>query len=150
VPPRNPLDRALPWHALSADAALDALATCADGLTRDEAAARLAASGPNRLRPPPARGPLLRLLAQFHNVLIYVLLGAGVVAAALQHWIDSAVIFGVVVINGLIGFVQEGKAERALDAIRDLLAPTATLVRDGRRVVLPADDIVPGDVVLLQ
>ena len=66
------------------------LATRAEGLTQDEAAGRLAACGPNRLPPPQTRGPLLRLLAQFHNVLIYVLLGAGVVTAALQHWIDAA------------------------------------------------------------
>jgi magnesium-transporting ATPase (P-type) len=141
---------AIPWHARPAETAIDALATRPDGLTREEATERLATHGPNRLPPPQGRGPLLRLLAQFHNVLIYVLLGAGVVTAALQHWIDAAVIFGVVVINALIGFVQEGKAERALDAIRDMLSPSATLMRDGRRVVLPAEEIVPGDGVLLQ
>ena len=148
--PRNETQSAIPWHARSADAAIEELATRPEGLRRDEVAQRLAACGPNRLRPPQARGPLLRLLAQFHNVLIYVLLGAGVITAALQHWIDAAVIFGVVVINAVVGFVQEGKAERALDAIRDMLSPSATLMRDGRRVTLPAEDIVPGDIVLLQ
>jgi magnesium-transporting ATPase (P-type) len=150
VSPRTESQSAIAWHARPADAAIDDLATRPEGLTQDEAARRRATSGPNRLQPPPARSPLLRLLAQFHNVLIYVLLGAGLVTAALQHWIDAAVIFGVVVINAVIGFVQEGKAERALDAIRDMLSPTATVMRDGRRVVLPAEDIVPGDVVLLQ
>jgi magnesium-transporting ATPase (P-type) len=150
VSPRAESQSEIAWHARPADAAIDDLATRPEGLTQDEAARRRATSGPNRLQPPPARSPLLRLLAQFHNVLIYVLLGAGLVTAALQHWIDAAVIFGVVFINAVIGFVQEGKAERALDAIRDMLSPNATLMRDGRRVVLPAEEIVPGDVVLLQ
>jgi magnesium-transporting ATPase (P-type) len=150
VSPRKEPDSAIPWHAIAADAAMDELEARPEGLTQDEAAQRLATFGANRLPPPQTRGPVLRLLAQFHDVLIYVLLGAGIVTAALQHWIDAAVIFGVVVINAVIGFVQEGKAEKALDAIRDMLSPTATVMRGGRRVTLPAEDIVPGDVVLLQ
>ena len=148
--PRTESDRAIPWHAIPADAALAELDARADGLSDDEAARRLAGWGPNRLPQPKTRGPLLRLLAQFHNVLIYVLLAAGVVTALLEHWIDASVIFGVVVINAVIGFLQEGKAESALDAIRDMLSPSATLMRAGRRVALQAEEIVPGDVVLLQ
>ena len=120
------------------------------GLTSDEARKRLAEHGANRLRPPKGRGAVLRFLAQFNNVLIYVLVIAGAITAGLQHWIDSGVIFGVVVVNAVIGFVQEGKAEQALEAIRSLLSQSAVVLRDGRRSVIPAADIVPGDLILLQ
>ena len=101
-----------PWHARAAAAALAEQGTTSAGLSAAEAAQRLASDGPNRLTPPQKRGPLLRFLLQFHNVLIYVLLGAAVVTAALGHLVDTGVILGVVVINALIGFIQEGKAEK--------------------------------------
>ena len=88
--------------------------------------------GPNRLPEARARGPLMRFLAQFHNVLIYVLLGAAVVTAGLQHWVDTGVILAVVLANAVIGFIQEGKAEAAMAAIRGMLAPRAAVLRDGR------------------
>ncbi|ENO86760.1 putative cation-transporting P-type ATPase [Thauera linaloolentis 47Lol = DSM 12138] len=105
--------------------------------------------GPNTLPEPPRNGPLKRFLLQFHNVLIYVLLAAGVVTLLLGHHVDSGVIFGVVLINALIGFLQEGKAERALDAIRDMLSPHAQVLRDGRRQEVDAGELVPGDIVFL-
>jgi magnesium-transporting ATPase (P-type) len=138
------------WHAMPAADVLDALQSHAHGLSGNEADSRLAIYGANRLRPPKRTGPLVRFLLQFHNVLIYVLLGSAAVTAAMQHWVDTAVILGVVVINALIGFVQEGRAERALDAIRDMLSPQASALRDGRRVVLPAERLVPGDIVFLE
>ncbi len=92
----------------------------------------------------------MRFLAQFHNLLIYVLIAAGIVTSLLNHWIDSGVIFGVVIINALIGFIQEGKAERALDAIRNMLSHKAMVKRDGRFISLLAEELVPGDIVLLQ
>ena len=91
----------------------------------------------------------MRFLLQFHNVLIYVLLAAGMVTVALGHAVDAGVIFGVVVINAAIGFIQEGKAERALDAIRDMLSLHAQVLRDGRRQEVMADTLVPGDIVFL-
>ncbi|MCP5374464.1 MAG: cation-transporting P-type ATPase [Hyphomicrobiales bacterium] len=138
------------WHALSAEAVLSECRASPDGLDGEEAARRLAAHGPNRLRPPKPRNPLLRFLVQFHNVLIYVLLAAGVVTTLLGHWVDAGVIFGVVVVNAIVGFIQEGKAEKALDAIRNMLSATATVVRDGQRIAIPATQVVPGDVVFLQ
>ncbi|HSR72173.1 MAG TPA: cation-transporting P-type ATPase [Kiloniellales bacterium] len=138
------------WHVRSGEAAVEELEAAFDGLSSEEAELRLAQYGPNRLPPPPRRGAWRRLLEQFNNVLIYVLVGAGCVTLLLQHWIDSAVIFGVVVINAIIGFLQEGKAERALEAIRGMMPPQANVLRDGRRVVVPAEELVPGDVVLLQ
>jgi magnesium-transporting ATPase (P-type) len=119
------------------------------GLSQAEAAARLARHGANRLPPPRRRGPLARFLLQFHNVLIHVLLAAGLVTAVLGHWVDSGVIFGVVVINAVIGFIQEGKAEAALEAIRKMLSPSAVALRDGARRSLPAEELVPGDIVFL-
>lgn len=138
------------WHQLQADEALAAQQTTVSGLNADEAARRLAEQGPNRLTPASRRGPLLRFLLQFHNVLIYVLLGAAFVTALLAHWVDTAVIVGVVVINAIIGFLQEGKAEQAMEAIRRMLSPEATVLRDAKRVVVAAETLVPGDIVLLQ
>ncbi|MDN3516326.1 cation-transporting P-type ATPase [Aquisalimonas lutea] len=139
-----------PWHAEEPEAVLAALASDADGLDDSDAGVRLQRYGPNRLPPPRRHGVVMRFLLQFHNVLIYVLLGAGLVTALLGHWVDTVVILGVVVINAVIGVVQEGKAERALDAIRDMLSPQATVVRGGRRRTIAAEALVPGDIVVLQ
>ncbi|MBI4194321.1 MAG: cation-transporting P-type ATPase [Betaproteobacteria bacterium] len=137
------------WHALPAEETLTAVGADLHGLSEAEARERLASYGPNRLPPPQRRGPLARFVLQFHNVLIYVLLAAAAVTAALGHWIDTGVIVAVVLINAVIGFVQEGKAERAIEAIRSMLSLHALVLRDGRRREIPADELVPGDVVLL-
>ncbi|MCW5828158.1 MAG: cation-transporting P-type ATPase [Deltaproteobacteria bacterium] len=138
------------WHTLSPADALARLKSRPEGLSSDEAARRLREHGPNHLPPPPRRSSWMRFLLQFHNVLIYVLLGAAVVTAFLGHAVDTLVIVGVVVINALIGFIQEGKAESALDAIRNLLSLHAVVLRDGHRQEIGAEDLVPGDVVFLQ
>ncbi|KAA0596265.1 magnesium-transporting ATPase (P-type) [Azospirillum lipoferum] len=138
-----------PWHALEAAAVAEQLGSPTDGLGSDEAAARLARFGPNRLTPPKRRPAWMRFLAQFHNLLIYVLLVSGVVALLLRHWTDAGVIFGVVLVNALIGYIQEDKAEQALEAIRNLLSPQAVVLRDGHAVTLAADELVPGDRVFL-
>ena len=137
-------------HALHIKDAFAAVDGRVEGLTGDEAARRLARYGPNRLRQPDRRGPATRFVLQFHNILIYVLLAAAVVTAFLGHWVDTGVILGVVVINAAIGFAQEGKAEKALAAIRSMLSLQATVLRDGHRTIVPAEEVVPGDVVLLQ
>ena len=139
-----------PWHAEPAEAVLAALDASPEGLTAAEARARLARFGPNRLEDRAQRSALARFAAQFHDVLIYVLLVAGVVTALLGHGVDSGVIFAVVVVNALIGFVQEGRAERALDAIRAMLSLRAVVVRAGETLEVPAETLVPGDVVLLR
>ena len=138
------------FHALDTEAALTALDAQAQGLSVEEAAARLERHGPNRLPEARRRGPLMRFLAQFHNVLIYVLLVAAVVTGLMGHWIDTGVIMAVVLINAVIGHVQEGRAEEAMAAIRGMLAPRAAVLRDGRRVTVDGADLVPGDVVLLE
>ena len=92
----------------------------------------------------------MRFFLQFHNVLIYVLIGAAVVTGVLQHWVDTGVILAVVLANAVIGFLQEGKAEAAMAAIRGMLAPKASVLRDGLRVSVDGADLVPGDIVLLE
>ncbi len=120
------------------------------GLSQQEAAARLERYGRNSLPPPKRRGPWLRFALQFHNPLIYVLLVAGIVAFALKDFIDAGVIAGVVLINAIIGFIQEGKAEKALEAVSAMLASRATVVREGERHEIDAALLVPGDLVLLE
>ncbi len=144
------LDLNRAWHALQAAECLTALQTRADGLDATEAARRLAIWGPNRLPRGPHRGALRRLAEQFHNLFIYVLMAAGVVAAALDHTVDALVIFAVVIANAVIGFIQEGRAEKALEAIRGLIDPRASVIRDGHRQTVPADQVVPGDMVMLE
>ncbi len=138
------------WHSEAGEAALERLETSADGLASDEAAKRLERDGPNRLAEPPRKSALKRFLRQFHNILIYVLLAAAFITAALGHLIDSGVILAVVFINAIIGFLQEGKAEKAMEAIRKMLAPHANVLRDGNRENVEGEVIVPGDIVLLE
>ena len=138
------------WYALPVAETLTALQTRSEGLTTEEATVRKARFGPNRLPSAPRPSLIARFLLQFHNLLIYVLLGAAVLAAAIGHTADAGVVLAVVLINAVIGFVQEGRAERALDAIRSMIDPHASVLRDGRRSVIGAEDIVPGDLVLLE
>ncbi|BCR03583.1 cation-transporting P-type ATPase [Desulfuromonas versatilis] len=138
------------WHEWATEKTFSHLESSPGGLTQAEAERRLARYGPNRLRPPKQRSAWVRFLVQFHNVLIYVLLFAALVTAALGHWVDSWVIFGVVLANALIGYIQEGKAERAMEAIRTMLSQQATVLRDGHRQQIQAENLVPGDVVFLQ
>ncbi|MGN9777748.1 HAD-IC family P-type ATPase [Micromonospora sp. H33] len=120
------------------------------GLTGDEAGARLTRFGPNLL-PTAARGGVVRrVLRQFQNPLVYVLIAAAVVTLLLAEYVDSVVIFGVVVINAVIGFLQESKAEAALDALRAMVRTEARVVRDGRHRRVPSDQVVPGDLVLVE
>ena len=140
-----------PWHAIPVDEVLRRLTTSAEnGLDAGEASARLQKYGPNRLPEGRKRGPFMRFIAQFNNILVYVLLGAGFTKMMLGLWIDAAIILGVVVINGLLGFIQEGRAEKALDSIRNMLSAEARTLRGGATRMLPAEELVPGDVVLLE
>ena len=150
APSGEPISTSESWHAVSAKTVFESLDTTPDGLSIEEVTHRLAKFGPNRLPEPKTRGPLIRFFYQFHNVLIYVLVAAGAVTAMLGHWVDASVIMGVVVLNALIGFVQEGKAENALRAIRQMLSPNAMVLRDGRQTTIRAEELVPGDIVLLQ
>ena len=149
--PADEPDAQTVWHTLSAAEALHAQSVDPRvGLSHEEAIHRLEKFGKNSLPESTRRGPWLRFLLQFHNPLIYVLLAAGLVTLALNDFIDAGVIGGVVLINAIIGFVQEGKAEKALDAVRAMLASRAIVLRDGERREIDATLLVPGDVVLLE
>ncbi|MCK9397874.1 MAG: HAD-IC family P-type ATPase [Methylobacter sp.] len=139
------------WHALSAEEALSAQdSDQATGLCGNEAQQRLLKYGANTLTPVAGRSAVKRFFIQFHNVLVYVLLVAAGVTAAVEHWIDSGVIVGVVLINAAIGFIQEGKAEKALDAIRDMLTNHAMVRRDNKNFLIPAEQLIPGDIVSIE
>jgi len=146
----EPVSTSESWHIESIKSVLASLSTTPDGLSKEEAINRLAKHGPNRLPEARTRGPLVRFFYQFHNVLIYVLMAASAVTAMLGHWLDASVILGVVLVNAVIGFVQEGKAENALRAIRKMLSPNAMVMRDSRQMTIQAEELVPGDIVLLQ
>ncbi|MCS6876978.1 MAG: cation-transporting P-type ATPase [Geminicoccaceae bacterium] len=148
--PRPPAPTEPLWHALGAEEVLGILESRPEGLSAEDARARLSRFGPNRLPEPPRKGPLARFFAQFHNLLIYVLLVAAVLSLLFEHPVDAAVILGVVVLNAIVGFVQEGKAEAALEAIKGMIHPKATVVREGRRRTIPAENVVPGDIVLVE
>ena len=137
-------------HARPAADCLSGLQSRPEGLSAIEATRRLAEYGPNCLPEARPRSPLRRFLAQFNNVLIYVLLAAAAITGGLQHWIDTGVILAVVLANAVIGFLQEGKAETAMTTIRKMLAPRASVLRDGRRVTVDGAALVPGDIVLLE
>ncbi len=120
------------------------------GLGSDEAADRLARYGPNVLPAATGGGLLLRVLRQFHDPLIYVLIAAGAITLALGEYVDSAVIFGVVVINAILGFVQESKAEAALDSLRSMVHTQARVIRGGHEQSISSEDLVPGDLVVVE
>ncbi|HAU91867.1 MAG TPA: carbonate dehydratase [Alteromonas sp.] len=138
------------WHALTADEAITQLETTRDGLSQEQVSQRRSSYGPNKLPEAPQASTLARFLKQFANLLVIVLMVAGILTAFLQHWIDTAVIFAVVIVNALIGVVQEGKAEKAMDSIRQMLALKAAVIRNGKRRTVAGEELVPGDVVLLE
>ncbi len=144
-------ERTPAWHALSEKEVAGQLEVDPrEGLTDEEAAARLESFGPNRLPEEEGPGALARLIAQFRNVLIYILLVAAVFTAFLGEWIDTGVIALVVLVNAIVGFVQEGKAAEAMEGIRRLLSLEADVVRAGERRRIPAEELVPGDLVRLE
>lgn len=146
TPPETPSA----WHNAAPATVLEQLNASEQGLSSPSAQQRLTEHGPNRLPVASRPSALRRFFVQLHNILIYVLLASALITFLLDHLIDTVVIVAVVLINGLIGFIQEGKAEKAMEAIRDMLAPVAAVLRDGQRQSIPGENLVPGDVVLLE
>jgi magnesium-transporting ATPase (P-type) len=139
------------WHAMSREEVENKLRVDPSlGLDAAEAAERLKTYGPNRLPQGKKKGPLIRFLAQFNNILVYVLLIAGFIKLMLSLWLDASIIFAVVILNSLLGFLQEGRAEKALDSIRNMLSAEARAVRGGETRLIAAEDLAPGDIVLLE
>ncbi len=144
-------DKDQKWHSTGAEDVLKHLGVDVEkGLDSKGAKKRLEEHGPNELPKGKKRPAWMRLLMQFHNVLIYVLIAAAIITALMDHWIDTWVILAVVIVNALIGFIQEGKAERALESIRDMLSLDAVVIRDGEKKTVEAEDLVPGDIVMLK
>jgi Ca2+-transporting ATPase len=132
--------------AVAAEAASD----IERGLSAAEAAGRLKQFGPNALPQAPAASPLKLLLRQFSSLIVWVLIGAAIISGLLQEWIDAAAIIAIVVLNGLLGFVQEFRSERSLAALRRMTVTVARVVRDGALLTLPAVEVVPGDVIQVE
>ena len=120
------------------------------GLSDNEVQHRQIQYGLNELTKHDSDGPLKRFALQFHQPLVYILLSAVVVTLLLNEWVDSAVIFGVVLLNAIIGFVQESKAIRAINALSNTMQSSSTVLRHGKKCSIPAEQLVPGDIVLLQ
>jgi Ca2+-transporting ATPase len=140
-----------PWHALEATRVSELLQTSTErGLEPTRAAERLEQYGPNELAEAPRPGFWNQLLQQFNNFVIIVLIVAALVSALLGDFVEAGAILAIVFLNAALGLVQERRAERAMAALRKLSAPDAQVVRDGRRQLIPAREVVPGDLVLLE
>ncbi|MGI5819321.1 MAG: cation-translocating P-type ATPase [Armatimonadota bacterium] len=140
-----------PWNSLDAADVLDQLgADPRQGLASDEAERRLEEFGPNELERRSGPGPLKIFLRQFTEILVIVLLVAAAVSFVIGERIDSIVIMAIVIINAILGFMQEYRAEKAVEALRKMAAPTATVLRDGRQAEVRATEVVPGDVLVLE
>ncbi|MGQ0612677.1 MAG: cation-translocating P-type ATPase [Planctomycetaceae bacterium] len=139
-----------PWHTLEASEALVRLETREAGLDAAEAARRLGAHGPNELRAAAPARALPILLAQFRSLIVWILIVAGLVSGMLGEWLDGFAILAIVLLNAAVGFAQEFRAERSLAALRALTAPRARVRRGGRSALVPARELVPGDILELE
>lgn len=137
------------WHNMAVSDVLSSLEADKEGLDSHEAKRRLQEHGSNKLQTAKRQRAWQRFLRQFNNVLIYVLLLAAGLTALLGEWVDTLVILAVVFVNAVIGFIQEGKAEQAMESIRGMLSPKAKVVRDGQQRELSAEELVPGDIVVV-
>ena len=139
------------WHHLPADEVIDLLESDLEkGLDIFDVDSRQREFGPNVIIGKKGAGPLLRFLLQFHQPLIYILMVAGTITAFLQEWVDAGVIFGVVLVNAFIGFIQEEKAVKAIEALARTMTTEATVLRAGRKQRISSAEVVPGDIVFLQ
>jgi P-type Ca2+ transporter type 2C len=137
------------WHTVTVEESLQRLQSSLSGLSSAEAANRLAQFGPNELQAQGRVSPWTILLEQFKNVLIIILLLATALSAFLGHGVEAIAITVIVLFAVILGFIQEFRAERAIEALREMAAPAATVIRDGRDQRLPARDLVPGDMIIL-
>jgi len=139
------------WYRLPPEATAERLnVDPSRGLSGTEADQRRQRFGPNRLTAKQGKGPIVLFLSQFHHPLVYILLVSALVTGVLKTWVDASVIFGVVLLNAIIGFIQEMNALRAIEALAKSMSVSAAVLRDGIRKVIPAAELVPGDVVFLQ
>ncbi|MEM2699529.1 MAG: cation-transporting P-type ATPase, partial [Candidatus Bathyarchaeia archaeon] len=147
------------WHAMSEDEVLKALKTSRNGLSSEEAKRRLVEYGPNKLVSKGGVSPLKIFLNQFKDIFVLMLIAAVIISVAMallkpegttEDYADAITIGTIVILNAVIGFAQEYRSERAIEAMRKLTAPKATVIRDGRNVIIPAEEVVPGDILVLE
>jgi len=138
------------WHAMGAGEAIEKLQTSRDGLQREEAKRRLMEFGPNELVEKKRISPLKIFASQFKNFLILILLAAVAISAVIGEFIDAVVIFAIVIACAVLGFFQEYRAERLMDALKRMAAAKARVIRGGEEIEIPARDLVPGDIIVLR
>ncbi|MFR4798526.1 MAG: HAD-IC family P-type ATPase, partial [Lentihominibacter sp.] len=141
--------RQMPWHSKKIEEVYDLLHTSEKGLSDAEAAERLEKNGRNELRSKPPKVIVKMLKEQITDPMVLILIGAAGFSAILQEWTEAAVIFVIVIINAVIGIVQEKKAQSSLEALRKMSAPQARVLRQGEESIIPAAELVTGDVVFL-
>ncbi|HBG92308.1 MAG TPA: ATPase, partial [Nitrospiraceae bacterium] len=137
------------WHRKDTNEAIEALNSSIQGISSEEAQKRLAEYGPNELKEKKKKTPLMMFLDQFRDFMILVLIAAAVISGIIGEPSDTIAIAVIVILNAVIGFIQEYRAEKAMAALKRMSAPTATVIRDGVHAGIPASEIVPGDIVLL-
>ncbi|MEM2443605.1 MAG: cation-transporting P-type ATPase, partial [Candidatus Bathyarchaeia archaeon] len=147
------------WHAMSEDEVLKVLKTSRNGLSSEEAKRRLVEYGPNKLVSRGGVSPLKIFLNQFKDIFVLMLIAAVIISVTMallkpegttEDYADALTIGAIVILNAVIGFAQEYRSERAIEAMRKLTAPKATVIRDGRNVIIPAEEVVPGDILVLE
>ncbi|MEM2314734.1 MAG: HAD-IC family P-type ATPase, partial [Candidatus Bathyarchaeia archaeon] len=138
------------WHSLSVDDVIRALKSDVKGLSDTEARARLSRFGPNELAAVRKVSPLKIFFDQFKSVLIWILIGATIISLFMGEEVDAIVIFAIVLVSSTLGFIQEYRAGRALEALKRMLSPTVTVVRDSRETTIPVREVVPGDIIVLK
>ena len=139
-----------PQHVLSIEEVLQEVQSSPDGLTNGEAQRRSASHGPNELQHGETKTLLSIFLSQFADLMIWVLIGAALISGLVGEWVDTLIILAVVLINAVLGTIQENRAEKALEALKEMAAPTANVIRDGNVSAIPARELVVGDIVLLE
>ncbi len=138
------------WHDLPMESVFAKLKAPAEGLSSEEVKQRQTKYGPNELKEKPRPTFFQLVLVQLNNFIVILLIVASIISALLGDWIEAAVIMLIVVLNAILGVVQESRAEEALAALKKMAAPECQVLRDGQRVSVPAHELVPGDVVLLE
>ncbi|MDO8546771.1 MAG: cation-transporting P-type ATPase, partial [Nitrospirales bacterium] len=147
----NNTGKATAWHCLVEDEVAKLLDSDTQaGLTQSEVARLAAVYGPNELPQAPPASPLKLFLRQFQSIIVWVLIGAALISGLLQEWVDAAAIVAIVILNAILGFVQEFRAERSLEALKRMVVVTARVIRGGALVALPARDLAPGDLIQVE
>ena len=139
------------WHSLEIQNIIDLFESDArSGLNTLDIKHKEEFFGKNKLEQKEQDSNLKKFFLQFHNALIYILLGSSIITAFLQEWVDSGVIFGVVIINVIIGYMQEIKAEEAINSLKEMMQTQAVVIRDGKKTTIASTNLVPGDIVMLE